>query len=143
MKLYNYIESIQQYFHSIRLHQEIILADVKFPLNWTIREVLNLKPGKTQLKENDKSEEQQLVSFYCAFEEKSVEGLVSDIDRIIKYNKDQEEKINLLNLKRMELEKIFQSNDVNSLRGLEFNFGVIDNKEPTLEKLPKEDGKKQ
>jgi len=43
----------------------------------------------------------------------------------------------------MELEKIFQSNDVNSLRGLEFNFGVIDNKEPTLEKLPKEDGKKQ
>ena len=61
---------------------------------------------------------------------------------MIKYNKDQEEKINLLNLKRVELEKIFQSNDVNSLRELEFSFGVNPNSEPTLEKLSKEDEKK-
>ena len=142
MNLYKHIESFQGYFHSIRLHEEIILIDIKFPINWTIKEVLNLNPGTTQLKENDKSEKQQLVSFYSEFKEKQVDTLVKDINTVIKYNKDQEEKINLLNLKRMELEKIFQSNDVNSLRALEFNFGVTPNTEPTLEKLPKKDEKK-
>ena len=142
MNLYEYIESLKEYFHSVRLHQEIILVDIKFPVNWTIKEVLNLNPSKTQLKENDKSDQHQLVSFYCPFEQELVTNLINDISRVIKYNKDQEEKINLLNLKRIELEKIFQSNDVNSLRELEFSFGMTKNAEPTLEKLPTKDEKK-
>mgnify|MGYP003154014137 CR=1 FL=1 len=142
MDLYNYIQSLKEYFYSVRLHQEIILIDIKFPIKWIIKEVINLKPGTTQLKENDKSDNHQLVSFYCEFNEKSVDLLMKDINRVIKYNKDQEEKINLLNLKRMELEKIFQSNDVNALRALEFNFGLSNDGEPPLEKLPKTDEKK-
>lgn len=142
MNLYEYIESIQEYFYSVRLHQQVILVDIKFPVGWTIKEILALQPTKTQVKENDKSQEFQLISFYCPFEKEQVKNLIQDINRVIKYNKDQEEKINLLNLKRVELEKIFQSNDVNSLRELEFSFGVNPNSEPTLEKLSKEDEKK-
>ena len=137
MGIYKYIESLKGYFYSVRLHQEIILIDMKFPIEWVINEVIKLKPSTTQLNNSDKSEQHQLISFYCAFEEKAVETAVSDIQRVIKYNKDQEEKVNLLNLKRLELEKIFETNDVNSLRALEFNFSLKTDTPPKLDNLPK------
>ena len=127
MELYAYIHSLHDHFHSIRLHQGILLVDLKLPIDWVVKEVLKLQPT---------SKENQLLSFYCAFEEKAVEDLTKDIERVVRYNKDQEEKRNLLNLKILELKKIFDTNDVNSLRGIDFNFGIDKNISPTLEKLP-------
>ena len=69
MELYTYIHSLHDYFHSIRLHQGILLVDLKLPIDWVVKEVLKLQPTTTQLKSNDTSKENQLLSFYCAFEE--------------------------------------------------------------------------
>jgi hypothetical protein len=141
MDLYTYIHSLNDYFHSMRLHQGIILIDLKFPIDWIVKEVLNLHQTTTQLKVNDTSEEHQLLSFYSAFEKEAVETLTKDIERVIKYNKDQEEKRNLLNLKILELKKIFDTNEVNALRGIDFNFGIDNNVPPTLKKSSENENK--
>ena len=79
------------------------------------------------------------MSFYCAFEEKETNQLLIDVKRILKYNRDQQEKRELLNLKMVELQKIFETNDVSSLRDINFNFhsnSEINNKNLKLDEDP-------
>jgi hypothetical protein len=67
-----------------------------------------------------------------------VELLISDIDRVIKWNKDREEKDNLLNIKIIELQKVFESNNIDSLRSINFDFNKqqgdinLDERKPNL-----------
>lgn len=74
------------------------------------------------MKLNDKTEEFNLVSFYCPFLSEETEKMVQDIDRIVKWNKDKEEKTYLLDLKILELKKMFDSNNLDSLRSINFEF---------------------
>ena len=55
-----------------------------------------------------------------------VNELTEVIQSVIKWNKDLEEKNHLLNLKILELKKMFSENDVNSLRKLDFSFNKLD-----------------
>ena len=41
---------------------------------------------------------------------------------MLKFNRDQQEKRELLNIKMLELKKIFDTNEVSSLRDINFNF---------------------
>ena len=58
--------------------------------------------------------------------------------KVIKWNKDREEKVNLLNVKKLELEKIFESNNIDSLRSINFDFNNqrgdinLDERKPNL-----------
>ena len=51
--------------------------------------------------------------------------LVEEVLAIIKWNKDLEDKNELLNIKMIELKKMFSENNVDSLRRLNFNFNEI------------------
>ena len=138
IEVYKNIEKYKDYFHSIRLHDSIFLFDLKLPANWEIKNVLSTLPSTTQIKINDKSDKHVLISFYCPFGSEAVNTLVSDVDRVIKWNKDREEKVNLLNMKKLELEKIFESNTIDSLRSINFDFNKtqveinLDDKKPNL-----------
>ena len=92
MGLFNNIKEFGDNFHSVRLHQDILLVDLKFPVDWLVEQVLKSQPTSTQFKLNDKNDDAQLVSFYCAFEEKETNQLLIDVKRILKYNRDQQEK---------------------------------------------------
>tara|TARA_R110000803_G_scaffold39315_6_gene84878 strand:+ start:3210 stop:3647 length:438 start_codon:yes stop_codon:yes gene_type:complete len=120
--LYNEIERYKEYFHSIRLHQDILLLDFKLPTKWEVSRILGSVETTTQMKLNDKTEEFNLVSFYCPFLSEETEKMVQDIDRIVKWNKDKEEKTYLLDLKILELKKMFDSNNLDSLRSINFEF---------------------
>ena len=67
-----------------------------------------------------------------------METLIKDVDKVIKWNKDREEKVNLLNVKKLELEKIFESNNIDSLRSINFDFNNqrgdinLDERKPNL-----------
>ena len=122
MNIYDNIENYKDYFHSIRLHDSILLMDLKIPTTWEVKGVLSTQPTTTQIKVNDKNETHTLLSFYCPFTSPDVDTLFLDIDRIIKFNRDLEEKVNLLNVKKLELEKIFESNNIDSLRTINFDF---------------------
>tara|TARA_R110000824_G_scaffold297456_3_gene485645 strand:- start:957 stop:1373 length:417 start_codon:yes stop_codon:yes gene_type:complete len=120
--MYNLIEKYKEYFHSVRLHDSILLLDLKLPSQWEIKKVLTALNGTTQLKINDKAENHTLFSFYSPFIEKEIDTLIKDVDTVIKWNKDREEKVNLLNVKILELKKMFETNNLDSLRNINFDF---------------------
>ena len=74
----------------------------------------------------DANDKQKIVSFFSTFDADGVNELTEAIQNVIKWNKDLEEKNQLLNLKILELKKMFSENDVNSLRKLDFSFNKLD-----------------
>jgi hypothetical protein len=122
MDMYDVIKKYENYFHSIRLHDSIVLLDLKLPAKWEIKKLLTSFNTTTQLKVNDQTDTHTLISFYSPYSPNEIKTLINDVDRIVKWNNDREEKNNLLNVKILELKKVFESNNVDSLRNINFDF---------------------
>jgi hypothetical protein len=122
MALYNEIVKFSKYFNSLRMHEGLIVIDMKLPLQWKDKEVLMERGNKIQMKTGTNNEKFKLVSFFAPFDIGGTEILSDEIFAIIKWNKDQEEKNELLNLKMLELKKVFNENNVDSLRNLNIAF---------------------
>ena len=120
--MYDVIKKYENYFHSIRLHDSIVLLDLKLPAKWERKKLLTSFNTTTQLKVNDQTDTHTLISFYSPYSPNEIKTLVNDVDRIVKWNNDREEKNNLLNVKILELKKVFESNNVDSLRNINFDF---------------------
>ena len=103
MNIYTVIKKYEKYFHSVRLHDTILLVDLKLPTNWQIQDLLSSFKTTTQLKVNDQTEKHSLVSFYAPYSANEIAVLTQDIDKVIKWNNDREEKNNLLNVKILEI----------------------------------------
>ena len=122
MNLYNHIIELDEFFTSIRRHEDYIVVDLKLPINWQDKYVLDKRGNKVQLKIGNKNNTSKIVSFYTLFAEEETTVLLEEIRAIIKFNKDIAEKDNLLSVKMAELKKTFSENNIDSLRNLEFNF---------------------
>ena len=122
MSLYLEIKKFGNYFNSLRLHENLIILDLILPLNWEVEKVLGNRGNNVQLKVGNKTATHKVISFYSVFEDKGTTILEEEVKHIIKWNKDIEEKNNLLNQKIIELKKIFGENNVDSLRALDINF---------------------
>jgi hypothetical protein len=122
MTLYEEILQFDEFFTSIRRHDDFLVFDLKLPLNWEDKKILHNRGDKIQMNPGKGNETHKIVSFFTPFSEEGTFLLVTEIKAIIKWNKDIEEKSNLLSLKKLELEKMFSENNVDSLRKLEFNF---------------------
>ena len=97
------------------------------------KKIITSRGGKVQIKSGNKSNTHKLVSFFNIFSEDDCNVLVSEIEAVIKWNRDVEEKNSLLELKMIELRKLFSENEVGSLRKLNFDF---ENKTNLDEKKP-------
>jgi hypothetical protein len=104
------------------MHEGLIVIDMKLPLQWKDKEILQNRGSKIQMKSGTNNEKFKLVSFFAPFDVGGTETLSDEIFAIIKWNKDQEEKNELLNMKMLELKKVFNENDVDSLRNLNIAF---------------------
>lgn len=122
MELYNEIIKFGDYFNSLRMHEGLLVIDLKLPLGWKDKEVLVERGGKVQMKPGLSNEKFKLVSFFASFDISGTESLTNEIMAIVKWNKDQEEKNHLLNMKMLELKKVFNENNVDSLRNLNIAF---------------------
>ena len=122
MGLYNNITEFDDVFNSIRRHEDFLVIDLKLPLNWEEKKIISQRGGTIQMKTGNSNETHKLVSFFNVFSEEGCKVLVEELKAIIKWNKDIEEKNNLLNLKMLELKKVFVENSVDSLRKLNFEF---------------------
>ena len=120
-------------FNSIRKHEDFIVIDLKIPIDWEDQKIITSRGGKVQIKSGNKSNTHKLVSFFNIFSEDDCNVLVSEIEAVIKWNRDVEEKNSLLELKMIELRKLFSENEVGSLRKLNFDF---ENKTNLDEKKP-------
>ena len=122
MTLYEEILQFDEFFTSIRRHDDFLVFDLKLPLSWEDKKILNQRGDKIQMKIGTQNQSHKIVSFFTLFNEESTSLLIEEIKGIIKWNTDIEEKSNLLNMKMMELKKMFSENNVDSLRKLEFKF---------------------
>jgi hypothetical protein len=125
MNLYNNIQQFGNYFNSIRIHEGLLLIDMVLPINWEDIKVLQHRGNKVQINKGKKTDKKKVISFYSTFDEENIEVLVEEVLAVIKWNKDLEDKNELLNLKMLELKKMFNENNVDSLRRLNFNFDNI------------------
>lgn len=122
MGLYNEIAKFGKYFNSLRMHEGLVVIDLKLPIEWKDKEVLSDRGSEVQMKVGTSNEKFKLVSFFAPFEVGGTEILSDEIFAVIKWNKDQEEKNELLNIKMVELRKVFNENNVDSLRNLNIAF---------------------
>ena len=130
MSLYKEIKNFGNYFNSIRIHENLLIVDLILPSNWEDEKILRqttIKDGENtvQLKVNKRGDNSKAVSFYSIFDENGTSCLVTEIKKVIKWNKDLEEKNRLLEEKIVEMKKIFIENNIDSLRNLKIDFDNI------------------
>jgi len=125
MTLYKQISSFGETFNSIRMHENFVVVDLKIPIDWEDQKIITSRGSKIQIKPGNSNETHKLVSFFSVFTEEDCNVLIEEIKAIIKWNTDVEEKNSLLELKMLELKKVFAENPVDSLRKLNFDFNKI------------------
>ena len=119
MSLFNSIQRIGECFYGIRKHENYFILDLMFPVNWTYDGLYNKE--KIAVKVNKNNNGTFVISFYCIDTKDEVSFLETEVLRIIKINKDEEEKQRLLVEKKEELERLFMSKNLEELKAITFD----------------------
>jgi len=101
MTLYSKILEFGEFFHGIRRHEDFIVIDLRLPVSWEDDKILKSRGAKVQMKLGNSNETLKLVSFFNIFDEEGCNTLLDEIHSILKWNRDIEEKNELLNLKTL------------------------------------------
>lgn len=121
MSLYTEISQFQHYFHSIRLHKDIFIIDIKIPKNWEYINPMNTYSDIIGIKNNGEKGDFNYLSFMSKNEMGDVEKSIEAIHTVVKFNKERELKEELMKKKMIELQRMFENADVETLSKLEFN----------------------
>jgi len=120
MSLYQEFSALLPYLQSVRKIKNYLSFDVSFPNTWKI-------PKK--FVEEDKIMEQtsqvpneRLFSYVTEITEDGVQKAHINIKNIIKYNLEREEKDRLFESKVEELKQIFEKQNLDKLKGLQFDI---------------------
>tara|TARA_R110001583_G_scaffold78667_2_gene213091 strand:+ start:4859 stop:5338 length:480 start_codon:yes stop_codon:yes gene_type:complete len=122
MNLYKSLSAIYSYLHGIRKHEDYFIIDLSLPTNWQIPNKTIDNVGVKVYKNTDTI---KIISFYTVFGEETCGTLMEVINEVIRLNKEREEKDSLLHEKRVELEKLFNSNNLDSLKNMSFMFNNV------------------
>lgn len=146
MTLYNNIQQLEPYFHSIRKHQSFFIIDVKLPKGWTFKETVVKTQETVGFKDNGVKGEFRFLSFFSKQENEDIELSLSTIKEVINTNQEREEKERLLQEKIIELKRKFEDGDLDTLKGLHFDYSEPTNtsveieEEESVEETEDEDG---
>lgn len=118
MSLYKEFSTLFPYLQSVRKIKNYLSFDVQFPDGWKL-------PKK--FVEEDKVMEQdsiapgfRLISFVSEITETGIENNSKNIQNIIKYNLEREEKEKLFETKVNELKEMFDKQNLQTLQSLKF-----------------------
>ena len=120
MNLYKLLLDIFPHLISIRKLQNYLSIDIEFPKTWKIPK--KYVDEKTVLEQPSSKDDFRCFSFAVEFSEESLEKLFNNINGIVKYNREREEKENLFEQKIKELKSLFDQTKLNDLKNLEFNI---------------------
>jgi len=129
MSFYNETEKLFPYLKSIRKLKNYLSFDVEFPQTWKFPKRYTIE-GKVV--EQEKSQPgMKLLSFVSDFNEEEINKTTGNINSIIEFNKELEQKELLFANKVDELKRIFERQDLTKLQTLkfelnEFNLGISD-----------------
>lgn len=120
MSLYSEISKILPYLQSVRTLEKYFSIDINFPKKW--------KLPKTYVDENKvvehatKELNKRFFSFVSELSEKDLNIVIDNIENIIDYNIEREEKENLFKSKIEDLKKVFETGNLEDLRYLSFEI---------------------
>lgn len=120
MSLYKDISQLYPYIVSIRKLKTYLSFDVSIPNTWKLPK--KYVPENSAVEHESQVPNERSISFVSEFNEESVNKTTSNIQKIIQYNKEREEKERLLQDKVNELKTIFEKQDLTTLKSLEFNL---------------------
>ena len=89
MSLYKEIENIVDYCSSIRKLKTYLSFDMVFPATWA---VLKSQVDETKTVFNKSDDKGKNISFVSEINEQSISETISNIETVINYNKEKEEK---------------------------------------------------
>ena len=135
MSLYKEFSTLFPYIQSVRKIETYLSFDISFPNTWKIPKKY---VDETKIMEQQSSTpNERLFSYVSEFNESDVERVYQNICNIIKYNKEREEKDKLFEDKVNELKVIFEKQNLEKLKSLNFQIN-----EPK-QKLKLEDNEEQ
>ena len=118
--MYNELKDIFQFLVSVRKLKTYLTIDIEFPSGWKIPKKYVIED---KIVENEKLQENfRFFSFVTEFNEIEMNQTVSNIKKIISYNKEIEMKERLLKQKIDELKKIFEKENLDNLQSLKFDI---------------------
>ena len=120
MSLFSEFSTLFPYLQSVRKLKNYLSFDVHFPNGWKIpKKFVN---EQKVVEQDSKLDGYRLISFVSEISEESVADTTSDIQNIIKYNLDREEKDRLFQSKVNELKTIFEKQTLTKLKNLTFEY---------------------
>ena len=115
-----FTEETKSYLKSVRLLKDFISFDVYLKSGWNIPK--KYTEGVEVLSQDSDREDFKLFAFVVKNERELVDMVEKCVSNIFKYNREREEKERLFKEKVQELKGMFESQDVNKLKMLYFNF---------------------
>ncbi len=128
-----FVSKTSKYLNSVRILQTYITFDMIFPTSWVMLKKL---PEGVEILQNKDKEGRLITSFVCENKLSLVDSIEVSIDKIIKTNIEREEKERLFKLKVQELKSIFETENLENLKGLKFDVEELTN---LLQNEPEED----
>ena len=120
MSLYKEFSALLPYLQSVRKLQNYLTFDVSFPTTWKLPKKY-VEEDKV-MEQNSKIDNYRLFSFVSEITEDGIEKVSENIQNIIKYNLEREEKETLFNNKVDELKLIFEKQNLKNLKNLKFDL---------------------
>ena len=132
MSLYKEIENIVDYCSSIRKLKTYLSFDMVFPATWA---VLKNQVDETKTVFNKSDDKGKNISFVSEINEQSISETISNIETVINYNKEKEEKERLFKEKVNELKNLFEKGGLEDLKNLKFDVDDIPKLESEQESI--------
>jgi cysteinyl-tRNA synthetase len=128
MSLYKEISKLLPHLQSVRKIKDYLSIDVSFPKSWKLPKKF-VEEDKI-MEQQSPNPEERLISFVSEIDEITIDNCLTNIQNIIQYNREREEKERLFDEKVKELKIVFEKQTLKELQDLKFN---IKNKKVQLE----------
>lgn len=138
MTFYKQLQQIFPYLKSVRKLKNYLCFDIEIPTTWKLLKKYIIQD---KVVEQEKAQpNMRLFSFISDFEETEINKTIENINAIIGYNKELEEKELLFLNKVEELKKIFEKQDLGKLQTLKFDIKEFNLKIEDEDQTGKSDG---
>ena len=120
MSLYKEFSTLLPYIQSVRKLKNYLSFDVSFPKTWKLPKKY-VEEDKI-LEQESTTIDNRFFSFVSEITEEGVESTSKNIQNIIRYNLEREEKERLFQNKVDELKHIFEKQNLKNLKSLQFEI---------------------
>jgi hypothetical protein len=120
MSLYKELIKVLPYLQSIRKIEKYLSIDVSFPNTWKIPKIYVDESKVMEQRSTD--ENKRFFSFVSELDDVKIIEIKKNIENIVKYNLEREEKERLFKNKVESLKNYFEKESLDNLKSLTFNI---------------------